>query len=196
MKTDTRFVDDEDLDTCWPRDGDSLFPKTERAIDTFIAGRAAERFYRLPKGYKAAGDILTEQISAGNIHEANLIFPALFCYRQSLELFLKSILERFGQGTRNTHDLKYLWDEYKRLVDERGHANTDGLEAAAKLVTEMHAADRRSDAFRFATDSSGGSFDFGDRRLDVVRLREAMQALQNFFECCYLSFSEKDDYPR
>lgn len=195
MTTDIQDIDEEDLEMRWPRDGDSLFPETERATDTFIAGSADERHYRLPQGYKTAGDMLIDQISAGYIDKANLIFPALFCYRQSVELFLKAMLERFGQGARNTHDLSCLWDEFQQLVDERDHANTDGLEVVEKLIAEMHDADQRSDAFRFATDSRGNPFDFSDRRLDVVRIRETMQGLQNFFECCYLSFSEQDNYP-
>ena len=196
MKTEMRLVDSELLEDRWPQEGDSLFPKTERAIDIFIAGSADERLYRLPRGYKLAGDILIDGIAAGGIEKSSLIFPALFCYRQSLELFIKSILERFGQGVENTHNLKFLWTEFKQLADDRDHANTDGLETVEKMITEMHEADQRSDAFRFATDSSGESFDFSNRRLDVAQLCECMQALQNFFECCYLSFSEQDDYPR
>lgn len=44
MKTETRLVDNELLEDRWPQEGDSLFPKTERAIDTFIAGSAISLF--------------------------------------------------------------------------------------------------------------------------------------------------------
>lgn len=193
MATDMRREDADDMAARWPREDDRLFEDTGLAKDTFLARDSGERSYRLPKGYKLAGDVLLEHIAAGSIDESNLIYPALFCYRQSLELFLKVILGRFGKPAKNTHDLQRLWVAFLQLVNERGQEQADGLAAVEKLVLEMHEADQRSDAFRFSTDASGAPFAFGDRRLDLERLAETMQGLQNFFECCYLVFWEQDE---
>jgi hypothetical protein len=62
-----------------------------------------------------------------------------------------------------------------------------------KLVREMNDADEKSDAFRFATDRKGSPFSFGDRGIDLTALREAMQGLENFFECCYLAYQHEAD---
>jgi hypothetical protein len=192
MATDSPFEDDEGLAIRWPKDEDRLFPDTGRASDTFIAGSSDERWYRLPKGYKHAGDILVEQILAGHIRTSDLIYPALFCYRQSLELFLKSVLERFDRRAANTHDLQVLWTQFEQMLQDCGQGNADGLTTVKKLVLEMHNVDRRSDTFRFATDLRGSPFPFGDRRLDLRRLAEIMQGLQNFFECCALALAEQN----
>lgn len=186
-------LEDEDEEARWPQEGDRLFQDTGRACDTPVSGDPGERSYRLPKSYKRAGDVLLEQIVTSEADRPNLIYPALFCYRQSLELFLKTILERFGQRSKNTHDLKELWANFLRLLNERGQEESVGLRAVEKLILEMHEADRKSDAFRFSTDSSGALFAFGDRRLDLNRLAIAMSGLQNFFECCFLVFWEQDE---
>jgi hypothetical protein len=104
METETRFGDAEDEGADrWPREGDRLFHDTGLARDIYLAGCPGERAYRLPQSYKRAGDVLLEQMSACKADQSNLIFPALFCYRQSLELFLKTMLERFGERAQNTH---------------------------------------------------------------------------------------------
>jgi hypothetical protein len=192
METETR-LEDAEIAARWPQEDDRLFPHTGLARDTFLAGSPDERSYRLPKGYKRAGDVVLEHFVAHNVDQANLIYPALFCYRQAVELFLKTIVERFGQRAKNIHDLKTLWANFLQLVKERGQEHADGLAAVEKLILEMHEADRRSDTFRFSTDSSGARFAFGDRRLDLERLADTMQGLQNFFECCYLVFWEQDE---
>jgi hypothetical protein len=67
------------------------------------------------------------------------------------------------------------------------------LSTVEKLITEMNDADQKSDGFRFAVDVKGAPFGFGDRGIDLVAVRTAMQGLQNFFESCYLDFAAQDD---
>jgi hypothetical protein len=193
MATAARRENADDMATRWPQEGDRFFEDTGLAKDTYLAGDSGERSYRLPKGYKLAGDVLIERIATDSVEECNLIYPALFCYRQSLELFLKTILDRFDKRAKNTHNLKSLWEAFLLMLKEREQEHADGLAAVERLILEMHEADQRSDAFRFSTDASGALFAFGDRRLDVARLAETMQGLQNFFECCYLVLWEQDE---
>src|SRR5437867_4868885 len=100
MEKKTRLQEPEPA-TRWPREEDCLFRDTGLASDMFLAGDPGERSYRLPQGYKRAGDVLLEQVAACSADQSNLIYPALFCYRQSLELFLKTLLERFDQRAKN-----------------------------------------------------------------------------------------------
>ena len=145
-------------------------------------------------GYKRAGDILIDQASTNVVDRANIIYVALFCYRQSVELFLKKLIEAFGSGkAKDTHDLAHLWEEFVRIVNERSGSESVGLGAAQQLVAEMHKADQKSDGFRYPADLNGAPFSFGDRGLDLANLREVMQGLVNFFECVYLEFSRQDD---
>jgi hypothetical protein len=187
----------EDFETRWPKDGDRLFVESAWAYDAPVVRDPGERFYRMPMGYKRAGDILIDQVAADVVDRRNIIYAALFCYRQYIELSLKRLMEEFGKGKvyspKNTHDLSRLWERFMCIVNERASSESLGLSAVQKLVAEMHEADQKSDGFRFATDRDDAPFVFGDKGIDLANLREIMQGLENFFECTYLDFSHQDD---
>lgn len=72
----------------------------------------------MPLGYKRAGDILIDQATTDIVDRKNIIYAAIFCYRQSMELFLKKLIEEFGaEKPQNTHELGPLWKEFMRIVD-------------------------------------------------------------------------------
>jgi hypothetical protein len=187
----------DDLDSRWPQEGDRLFVSSSWAYDAHVVSDPAERFYRLPMGYKRAGDILVEQAISNVVDRSSVIYPALFCYRQSLELFLKKLIDEFGQGKvfspRHTHELGRLWERFMCIANERGGTEPAGIDVAQKLISEMHEADRRSDGFRFPTDSKDAPFAFGDRAIDLENLRDVVSGLVNFFECTYLAFLHQDE---
>jgi len=186
-----------DLESRLPQKGDRLFVSSHWLYDAHIVSDPAERFYRLPIGFKRAGDVLVDQANSNVIDRSNVIYPALFCYRQSIELFLKKIIEEFGQGRvdspKYTHELDRLWERFMYILNERGGTNTAGLEVTMQLVSEMHEADQKSDGFRFPKDRKDAPFDFGDRGVDLENLREVMSGLENFFECVHLEFSRQDE---
>jgi hypothetical protein len=167
----------DEYDTRWPRNDDRLFARSSWAYDAFLTGDPNERFYRLPQGYKRAGDLLIEQASTNLADRPNVIYAALFCYRQSIELYLKRLIEAFGGGApwSDTHHLDRLWDRFVRIVDERSSSGTYGLETAGRLVAEMHEADKQSDGFRFPADRHGVAFAFADRGIDLANVHEVMQ---------------------
>ena len=191
------FFETGDFESRWPKDGDRLFVESEWAYDAHIVRHPGERFYRMPMGYKRAGDILVDQAAIDVVDRPNVIYAALFCYRQFIELSLKHLIEEFGQGKvwepRNTHDLSRLWERFMSIANERGSHEGLGLEAAERLVAEMHEADHKADGFRFSTGTDGAPFAFGDRGIDLANLREVMQGLGNFLECAYLEFAHQDD---
>lgn len=186
----------EELEERWPQDGDRLFVEASWAFDAQVVRDPQERFYRMPMGYKRAGDLLIERAASDVVDRANIIYVALFCYRQSVELFLKRLIDEFGIGPyhpRNTHDLGILWDRFMGIVKERGREGTIGLSAAQALIAELDDADSKSDGFRFPADVAGLAFAFGDRGIDLANLREVMHGLENLFECAYMDFSHQDD---
>jgi hypothetical protein len=187
----------EDFETRWPKDDDRLFVESAWAYDAPVVHDPGERFYRMPMGYKRAGDILIDQAAADVVDRRNIIYAALFCYRQSIEIFLKRLIEEFGNGRvyspMNTHELSRLWERFMCIVNERAMSESLGLSAVQKLVAEMHEADQKSDGFRFPTGRDGSPFVFGDRGIDLDNVREVMQGLENFFDCVYLDFSHQDE---
>ncbi len=187
----------ENFESRWPKDGDHLFIESAWAYDAHIVSDPGERFYRMPMGYKRAGDILIDKAATDVVDRRNVIYAALFCYRQHIELSLKSLIEEFGKGKahepKNIHDLSRLWERFMLIVGERGSNKWIGLDTVQRLVAEMHEADQKSDAFRYPTSAAGAPFPFGDRGIDLANVREVMQGLEHFFECAYLEFARQDD---
>lgn len=185
-------MESDDDDPLLPVNGDRLFVPSSWAYDAHMVSDPRERFYRLPMGYKRAGDILIDQANANVIDRKNIIYSAIFCYRQAVELFLKSLIDEFGGGKvyapKQTHDLNRLWERFMCIANERRATDLEGLAAAQRLVSEFQNADERSDGFRFPTDYKNAPFEFGDKSIDMDNLRRVMQALANFFECVDLTF--------
>ncbi len=194
MKNDTPEIDE--VESPWPKEGDRLFVESDWRYDAHLVRDPGERLYRMPLGYKRAGDILIDRAATDVGDRENVIYAALFCYRQSIEIFLKKLIDTFGEEQvppKNTHNLSILWDRFMTIVRARGSEEEIGLSTAQRLVTEMHEADERSDGFRFPTTTRNSPFTFGDRGIDLDNVREVMQGLVNFFECVYLEFSNQDD---
>jgi hypothetical protein len=187
----------EDFESRWPKENDHLFIESAWAYDAHIVSDPGERFYRMPMGYKRAGDILIDQAATDVVDRPNVIYAALFCYRQFIELSLKRLIEKFGKGRvykpRNTHDLSHLWERFMSIIDDRDSNEWIGLDTVQRVVAEMHDADQKSDGFRFPTGTDGTPFAFGDRGIDLSNVREVMQGLENFFECTYLELDNQDD---
>jgi hypothetical protein len=116
--------DDEDAwPDEWPRNGDRLFLESGWARDARIATDVGERFYRLATRYKRAGDILIDSAAADPADRNNIIYPALFCYRQCIELCLKRLLVNFGPADSDnakSHDHRALWERFERLAADVG----------------------------------------------------------------------------
>lgn len=190
-----------DAGTRWPRDEDQLFVEAHWLSGARITRGPHERRYRMPKGYKRAGDLLVEQAAEDADDRSNVIWPILFCYRQSVELFLKALIDEFasaGSQRRNTHSLAELWERLMTLVGDPEVDGTPlhlGLDAAKELVMELHVADAKSDGFRYMTDTSGRPFLFGDRALDLENLRHVMDGLFSLLECIGMALYHGNDPP-
>jgi hypothetical protein len=179
----------------WPNKGDRLFEVFSWASDAPISNNPGERFYRLPMGYKRAGDILVEQAMADVVDRRNIIYAAVFCYRQSVELFLKRLLEEFGNRSDTVqkcgHDLKKLWDETRIVFAECCLNESIGIDAAEQLILELHQADARSDGFRFPTTRDGTEFEHGFQRIDLANLAKTISKLENFLDCASMALRER-----
>jgi HEPN domain-containing protein len=186
------MTEENDAASCWPTEGDRLFVESAWAYNAQVVSDPGERYYRLPKGYYRAADILIEHAIIDVTDRPNIIYAALFCYRQAIEVSLKQLISEYGDEKFNTHNLSLLWKRFVSIAIERNRGETIGLIAAQSLVTEMHDADRRSDGFRYPADMGGAPFLFGDRGIDLENLRLVMHGLINFLECANIDFSHQD----
>jgi len=127
-------------------------------------------------GYKRAGDLLVEHgITHGEQHA--LVFPAVFLYRQYIELQLKEII-RSGYrlldssihsplGFPNHHKIDKLWrecrsilkkideEEYKKLGKDERCKYKECLDAVEQGINEFSEWDPDSTAFRYPVDKRG-----------------------------------------
>src|SRR6266446_2216394 len=106
----------------WPETGDRLLSPGR---DSFLAEGAAERNYRLLRGYKRAGDILIQNALAERYDRDSLIFPAIFNYRHYIELALKAIIEDHGAFAGKNHKLPELWQLFVKIAKAFGDDCSD-----------------------------------------------------------------------
>ena len=132
----------------WPTNDDRLFVDAAWGHGAPISTDSDERSYRLPMAYKRAGDLLVQRASTDLADRRNIVYPALFCYRQSIELFLKCLIGRCSQRSEqapNTHKLDRLWDIFEDLTRERGsqlighrRGETVGARRGAGAIGALH----------------------------------------------------------
>jgi hypothetical protein len=80
----------------WPRPTDKAFVEVQAFRGAWTAKRTDERLYRMIKGFHEAGDLLVAESLAEPRRALDLLYPAIFAYRQSLELQLKYLLLAYG----------------------------------------------------------------------------------------------------
>ena len=105
---------------------DNLFSESENVRDVILNTTAGANDVLLPNGYISSSIFLLKiiQLSQSNLIKDSYIFPALFCFRQYLELIMKGIILRYrngdmvpyeGEGSFKTHDLDELCKSYKQI---------------------------------------------------------------------------------
>jgi hypothetical protein len=130
----------------------------------------------LARSFKRAGDtLLAASLAAGSVDE--LIYPVLFNYRHSIELYLKAIVD----PTQRNHDLNGLIGQFQRAVFERLSVEVPAW--ILERLGEFHDVDGRSVTFRYpeaGVVSQGARFS-GEAWVDFHRLKRSMDGLETAF---------------
>lgn len=182
------FNDLLEEDFSWPTIGCRVFSAGQPAYGAFLSHRSDERLYHLTAGYKLAADLLVEQAEAEAWRRRKLVYPIIFCYRHYLELTLKALLQDHGSvggltASWSHHRLEDLWRDYRTVLGAAGgETPTDqGTDAVAHCIAEFAKIDPTSDAFRYPTSRRGQPFAIEIEILDLLALRDTMQAIVNYF---------------
>jgi hypothetical protein len=179
-------------DADWPSLSNKAFVEVHSFRGAWTAKRTDERLYRMIRGFHDAGDVIVAESEAEPHRSLNLLYPAIFNYRQSLELHLKYLLMAYGPSAGEAPDFRYhglrnLWAKCKRVilffVSDLKPPDKIGFEAAEALIGEFHAVDPGSDAFRFAHDTNGKAIKLAISEIDLSNLRKVVGSLHNFLEC-------------
>lgn len=172
----------------WPASGDCLFTSAENWWqNAAVAGDTFTRMVLIEDGFKRAAELLVDKAAEDNYQGSTLIYPIVFCYRHSLELALKYVIATYGRSAgimpnTKSHDLDVLWPVCRRVIEhfDRTHDNPD-LNAVEECVAEFAKIDAGSYTFRYPTNTKGEAIEIDLPPVDLVKLRETMEAIHNFF---------------
>ena len=162
-----------------PETGDKLFVKDGPPLAQAVVWEGELSF--AATGFKSAADGMVNTLLAGETNNF-WVFPIAFCYRQYLELMLKSIIELYHacEGTGETfphiHDLEKLWTIVKDNCYEIETTEEQlEVDAVDKLILEFHNFDKESTAFRYARRVPLAEF-------NLQNLADVMEGLENHLE--------------
>ncbi|WP_288154695.1 hypothetical protein [Phocaeicola sartorii] len=171
------------------KEGDSLFRRSENIEDSFLTNsRKAKGLFMLEGYINSALNLLNIiKESNGNLAKDSYVFPALFNFRQYLELTMKesiSSFEKLGGQYKDdkNHTLTSLWNSLYVFLDK----GDKELPVVGKLIQEFDDKDRYSMAFRYPYQKGKeGELQqensFNDL-IDIENLRTKMLQLYRFFE--------------
>lgn len=152
-------------------------------------------------GYFLAANAVVEESLAKGGADA-LVYPAVFLYRQYIEITLKSFLGQIhsmGASMKrwNTnHDLGELWTLLKGALDEdlRSNLPTESVDATGRLVKEIQKHDPISMSFRYGEDKKGRDLLRGLHSVDLRNLRDVMSRINNFFNELQQEIDDENEY--
>lgn len=185
---ETTFTGLLERDFSWPKIGEKLFTRGQPAYSVFLPRHPGERRHHLTQGYKLAADLLVEQAEAEAWRRRKLVYPIVYCYRHFLELTLKAMLEEYGSmgnvaANWSHHRLEDLWRDFRTLLRNLGsdHPEAQGTEAVEQCIAEFAKIDPVSESFRYPRSRKGQPFDVDCETVDLLQLRNTMQAIENYF---------------
>jgi len=184
------FMQDEDVG--FPQKGKKLF------IPEFILGETAQiawsndletQFFGYVSGYKeAADDVIRSALTKGNAGTLDsYVYPAIFLYRQFLELALKDIYLAYSYDAEDekikaidncSHDLKKIWEKVKPLIF---YGDPD-IPAVEEYILEFSEFDRGSFSFRYPIDKKLALIHDKPKCINLRNLAERMNELASYLD--------------
>lgn len=156
-------------------------------------------------GYKDAADKVID--TTENEYFDNLVYPVMFLYRHYLEIMFKQMLWEFrsllfdmkrlygneysiaeysGKDPAWTHDLMSVWKELRKVI-EQSWSDEEDLSFLADVenrVSEFHALDRGSFAFRYPVNKENAPVFQSDQeilKVNVVQVKQVIDAITTRF---------------
>ena len=126
--------------------------------------------FELALSYKKSGDKLII-LSLENDDKLLYFYPAIFCYRHSVELFLKSIIG----GKILHHNLEKLFLKFEAIVFQKFNAKVP--KNFREIILALHDFDPSSTSFRY-----GEEIPNDEHILDLFHFKNSMDSLENSFK--------------
>jgi hypothetical protein len=193
-----------------PRKNDVLFGAAEKFPMANACLNYAISDYGYREGYRRAGKLLAEYVCNECKHQDLLVYPIVHNYRHHLELMLKHLI---GVGSYlssraitpevkrlilRSHNLDQLWRALKPVLSAAAQAvgwnpDPDDIEGVESYVQQVHAVDKGSFAFRYATDTEGSPSLPGLTHLNIYQFAELMERLAKYLDTIAFGFSMEED---
>lgn len=134
---------------------DVLFSESSDVNDVILNTTKGENDILIPSGYISTSVLLLNIIkySNNNLAKDSYIFPSLFCFRQYLEVIMKSAILRYrngdmrpyeGENSFKTHNLDELWKKLIKHIEVDEDVNNVG-----RIIHELNEVDNDSATFRY-----------------------------------------------
>ena len=134
---------------------DVLFSESSDVNDVILNTTKGENDILIPSGYISTSVLLLNIIkySNNNLAKDSYIFPSLFCFRQYLEVIMKSAILRYrngdmrpyeGENSFKTHNLDELWKKLTKHIEVDEEVNNVG-----RIIHELNEVDNDSATFRY-----------------------------------------------
>lgn len=179
------------IDLPWPAKGDKLFTDDGGLYNSCINWLISEDRQRLyARSFEDASLFLLDHVTSSRSELDTFIYPIIFCFRHSLELSLKGIIQAGINNidswnlkeVPNGHDLLFLWSKAKHVLIEC-FPNEDKavLAYVEDCIKELSTIDRNSEAFRYPISTKGEHHLSNIRYINTLNLRKTLSALSGFF---------------
>ena len=150
-----------------------------------LIGAMAERTeFELATSFKLAGDLLIESVIDKQSEAYELIYPIIFNYRHSIELYLKSLVKHDFK-----HDLSSLLLKLQaKTVEKYKQKLPDWF---SNLIIEIDDFDKKGTTFRYSDQDviSFSTNEGGEFWVDLIRLKAKMENLETGFK--WLKINER-----
>jgi hypothetical protein len=152
-------------------------------------GQGAYTIWAIAEIFKSAGDIFVKQVVSEKSEAYQLVYPILYSYRHSLELYLKY----FTKSEDNTHNLHKLLNRFQTYMKDSHRVEVPKI--YKNLILEFHDFDQSSTMFRYPIIVGPHSTrEFGEFSINVAELKKKMTAFENSFHKIREADPKLDDF--
>lgn len=188
----------------WPDKDDVLFSSGDDWWHNACLNWARDDWTLYILGYRKAAKMLVENVQANPSGQDFIIYPAVFLYRQYLELRLKRLIydakDLLGEPSTNIlhHHLDKLWHECSLLLNRVSpEEGKEEMKAVDEIIQQFCEIDPNSMAFRYPTDKKDvKSIPNTLKYINFRNLSEVMEKIANFLDAAAEAVLVDLDYKR
>lgn len=171
---------------------DTLFSESDAVNDAMLNTTQSRNDILIQNGYISVSVLLMNivEFSQSNLVKDSYIYPALFCFRQYLEITMKKAILKYRDGDTNpykgeskfkTHDIENLWEKLIKHIQV-----DEDVKNVGRIIHELNEVDKDSTVFRYDYHLNRDIGNKNNREfncpLDMDVIKQRVLQLYRFFE--------------